>query len=93
MIALIIISVFICVAGFCYAYFKWRKARAMAQLYRALLRKKLIDQAYYWTDEWQNDEAEARAELAAGLGRTFDNVQGAISWLEIEGGGNYGEKV
>ncbi len=36
------------------------------------------------SQEWQVDEQEARAELAAGLGKTFGNAQDAVEWL-IEG--------
>lgn len=43
-------------------------------------------QAYYWTYAWQRGEQEARAELAAGLGRTFETARDAIQWLLSEEG-------
>ena len=42
------------------------------------------DQSYYWTPEWQEAEKEARDELAAGKGRTFNTLEEAIEWLESE---------
>ena len=39
------------------------------------------DQAWFWTPEWQAAEREADAELAAGHGKTFDNVEDLIAWL------------
>lgn len=39
------------------------------------------DQAYYWTRAWQEDEAEARAEIAAGNARRFSSPGAAIRWL------------
>lgn len=41
-----------------------------------------MDQAYYWTPEWQTDEAESRRELAAGHGRTFTDARAALAWLD-----------
>jgi hypothetical protein len=38
-------------------------------------------QLFYWTSKWQNDEAESREELAAGLGVTFASADEAIRWL------------
>ena len=85
-ITLIIAGILILMAGLCYVflipYLKWRKERAMARLYRALVKSIDANQDYYWRDEWQSGEAEARAELAAGLGRTFHNAQDAIRWLK-----------
>lgn len=40
------------------------------------------DQAYFWTYDWQRDEAESLADLRAGHARTFDNPQDAMAWLE-----------
>ena len=42
------------------------------------------DQAYYWTRQWQTDEAESFRELAAGNYRTFTNVEDALAWLAEE---------
>ena len=39
-------------------------------------------QRYYWTQEWQQGEAEADAELRRGEGVTFDNPQDAFRWLD-----------
>ncbi len=38
-------------------------------------------QAYYWTREWQEGEAEADEELRRGEARTFDDVEDALRWL------------
>jgi hypothetical protein len=40
------------------------------------------DQAYFWTYDWQRDEAESLADLKAGRARTFDNPQDAVAWLK-----------
>jgi hypothetical protein len=39
------------------------------------------DQAYYWSSQWQRDEAESLADLRAGRARTFDDPQDAIRHL------------
>lgn len=39
------------------------------------------DQAYYWTPEWQANEAAAAAELARGEGVVFEDAAAAIRWL------------
>ena len=39
------------------------------------------DQVYYWSSQWQRDEAESLADLEAGDARTFDNPQDAIRHL------------
>jgi hypothetical protein len=39
------------------------------------------DQAYYWSSEWQRDEAESLANLQAGHARTFDDPLDAIRHL------------
>jgi hypothetical protein len=42
------------------------------------------DQAYYWTRAWQADEAEALAEIEAGLAHRFTSPIDAIHWLLSE---------
>ncbi len=42
----------------------------------------LRDQAYYWTQEWQEGEAEADAELRRDEARTFDDPEEALRWLD-----------
>ncbi|MDD4346911.1 MAG: AbrB/MazE/SpoVT family DNA-binding domain-containing protein [Desulfitobacteriaceae bacterium] len=39
--------------------------------------KKLVpaDQAWYWTEEWQAAEREAREDIKAGRGKRFDTVK------------------
>jgi hypothetical protein len=39
------------------------------------------DQLYYWSNQWQRDEAESLADLEAGRSQTFDNPQDAIRHL------------
>ena len=39
------------------------------------------DQVYYWSAQWQRDEAESLADLKAGRARTFDDPQDAIRHL------------
>jgi hypothetical protein len=39
------------------------------------------DQAYYWSSQWQRDEAESLADLKAGRAQTFDDPQDAIRHL------------
>ena len=38
-------------------------------------------EAYYWTREWQRDEAEALKELERGEGRVFHDPKDAARWL------------
>jgi hypothetical protein len=38
-------------------------------------------QAYYWTREWQEDEAKALEELERGEGVIFHNPDEAVRWL------------
>jgi hypothetical protein len=38
-------------------------------------------QVYYWSSQWQRDEAESMADLKAGRARTFDDPQDAIRHL------------
>ena len=39
------------------------------------------DQAYYWADGWQADEAAAVAELERGEGHRFATPAEAVDWL------------
>lgn len=39
------------------------------------------NQAYYWSNAWQEGEAETRANLHAGNARTFDNSLDAVRHL------------
>jgi hypothetical protein len=41
----------------------------------------MTDQLYYWTDEWQANEALAIEEIRTGKARVFDNADEAIKWL------------
>jgi len=38
-------------------------------------------EAYYWTRQWQHDEAEALKELERGEGRVFHDPKDAVRWL------------
>jgi hypothetical protein len=38
-------------------------------------------QAYYWSAQWQTDEAESVHELERGEGRCFDSIEDALAWL------------
>ncbi len=42
------------------------------------------DQAYYWTREWQEGEAEALAELERGEGVVFEDPKEAVRWLNSD---------
>jgi len=46
--------------------------------------KKLInkDQAWFWTERWQQGEREADADIAAGRVHSFDTVNEAIAFLD-----------
>lgn len=39
------------------------------------------DQSWYWTDEWQEGERQADAEIEAGRVERFDTAEDAIEWL------------
>ncbi len=39
------------------------------------------DQAYFWTQKWQADEAEALREIADGNVRDFTSGAAAVAWL------------
>ncbi len=40
------------------------------------------DQAYYWTREWQEGEAEADEEIRRGELRRFSDIDEAMRWLD-----------
>lgn len=39
-------------------------------------------QAYYWSHEWQEGEAEADVEIGRGEARTFNDPGAAMRWLD-----------
>jgi len=39
------------------------------------------DQLYYWSHQWQDDEAESLRELEEGQGREFGSAAEALRWL------------
>ena len=39
------------------------------------------DQAYFWTQQWQNGEREADHDIAAGRVKTFDTMDNLLSDL------------
>ena len=47
-----------------------------------------MDQAYYWTPEWQEAERESQREINAGHSITFQSVEDAIAWLDADATGN-----
>lgn len=42
------------------------------------------DQAWFWTEEWQEGEREADEDIKAGRVKAFDNVDDLIADLESE---------
>ncbi|SDJ16900.1 AbrB/MazE/SpoVT family DNA-binding domain-containing protein [Natribacillus halophilus] len=42
------------------------------------------DQAWFWTEEWQEEEREAEEDIKAGRVKTFDNVDDLIADLESD---------
>ena len=44
------------------------------------------NQAYYWTRQWQNAEAEGLREIAAGKTRQFTSGASAARWLLSDDG-------
>jgi len=42
------------------------------------------DEAWYWTERWQEGERQADADIAAGRTHRFDNVEEAIAFLHEE---------
>lgn len=50
--------------------------------------KKLIDkdQAWFWTERWQQGEREAEEDIASGRLHRFDNAEEAITFLHQRAG-------
>ncbi len=50
--------------------------------------KKLIDkdQAWFWTERWQQGEREAEEDIASGRLHRFDNAEEAVSFLHKRAG-------
>ena len=44
--------------------------------------KRLKNQAYFWTGEWQDAEREASKDIKAGRVKTFDTVEGLLADLD-----------
>ena len=46
--------------------------------------KKLVDasQAYYWTQEWQERERQARADIKAGRGKCLNSPDEVVKYFE-----------
>lgn len=42
------------------------------------------DQAWYWTETWQQDEKEAQQEIDKGLTSGPLAVEDALAWLDVE---------
>jgi len=42
------------------------------------------DQAWFWTEKWQEEEREAELDLKEGRVKNFDSVKEAMDWLEDE---------
>jgi len=42
------------------------------------------DEAWYWTERWQEGERQADADIAAGRIYKFDNVEEGIAFLHEE---------
>ena len=40
------------------------------------------DQTWFWSEEWQNGEREAEADIAAGRVKTFDSMEDLLAYLE-----------
>ena len=57
--------------------------RAFSQTLKALLctDQPRLDQAWFWTPEWQAMESEAEADLAAGRYEVFDTIDDFIEGL------------
>lgn len=47
-------------------------------------RREEMDQSWFWTEEWQARYQEARADLAAGRYKDFEDVEGLLA--ELKGG-------
>jgi hypothetical protein len=39
------------------------------------------EQAYFWSSQWQQDEAESLINLKAGRSKTFNNPTDAVRYL------------
>ncbi len=46
-------------------------------------RREEVDQSWFWTDEWQTRHQEAKADLAEGRFRDFDDVESLL--VELKG--------
>jgi len=46
-------------------------------------RQEEVDQSWFWTDEWQTRYQEAKADLAEGRFRDFDDVESLL--VELKG--------
>ena len=46
-------------------------------------RREEVDQSWFWTDEWQTRYQEAKANLAEGRFRDFDDVESLL--VELKG--------
>ncbi len=55
--------------------------------------KKLVDknQAWFWTDRWQQGEKEAEEDIRAGHVQNFPDAKAAVSFLNKEPGGKPGK--
>lgn len=40
-----------------------------------------VNQVYFWSSQWQRDEAESLANLKAGRSKTFDDPTDAVRYL------------
>ncbi|MFA4836322.1 MAG: AbrB/MazE/SpoVT family DNA-binding domain-containing protein [Dehalococcoidia bacterium] len=55
--------------------------------------KKLIDkdQAWFWTERWQQGEREAEEDIASGRLHGFNNAKDAVAFLHQRAGGTTGK--
>ena len=49
-------------------------------------RREEMDQSWFWTAEWQTRYREAKADLAEGRYRDFDDVEDLLAELKIQPG-------
>jgi phosphoglycolate phosphatase-like HAD superfamily hydrolase len=49
-------------------------------------RQEQMDQAWFWTDEWQARYREAKADLVAGRFRDFDDIEDLLADLKSQPG-------
>jgi AbrB family looped-hinge helix DNA binding protein len=56
--------------------------------------KRLIDkdQAWFWSDRWQQGEIEAQADITSGRVNKFSNAESAIDFLHNQLNKNQGQK-